>query len=123
MYDGQEMEKVGTRPYSVVYFHADATFLGRMPDTVPVSQLHAALHPAHKRTLKVGPPAGHSITYQGLQFKSVSFNCIEQMASVARHEVRDRINKRAEMLATQRTALQIHHLQRKWHCSSPLTRA
>ena len=49
----QEMEKVGpTRQYNFVYFNADAQ-LGAIPDTVFFQQLHAALHPNHKRNLKV----------------------------------------------------------------------
>ena len=49
----QEMEKVGPqRHYSVVYFNADAE-LSTIPDTIFFQQLHAALHPSHKRNLKV----------------------------------------------------------------------
>ena len=49
----QEMEKVGPqRQYIMVYFNADAE-LSTIPDTVFFQQLHAALHPSHKRRLKV----------------------------------------------------------------------
>lgn len=48
----QEMEKVGSRPYVMVYFNAEAE-LGAIPDTIFFQQLHAALHPSHKRNLKV----------------------------------------------------------------------
>ena len=47
------MEKVGSqRQYIMVYFNADAE-LGSIPDTVFFQQMHLALHPSHKRNLKV----------------------------------------------------------------------
>lgn len=47
------MEKVGSqREYTLVYFNADAE-LSTIPDTIFFQQMHAALHPNHKRNLKV----------------------------------------------------------------------
>lgn len=47
------MEKVGpSKEYVLVYFNADAQ-LSAIPDTIFLQQVHAALHPSHKRNLKV----------------------------------------------------------------------
>jgi hypothetical protein len=52
----QEMEKVGpSRHYNLVYFNAFAE-LSAIPDNIFFQQLHAALHPSHKRNMKVGFP-------------------------------------------------------------------
>lgn len=49
----QEMEKVGpSRQYTLVYFNAFAE-LSAIPDNIFFQQLHAALHPTHKRNMKV----------------------------------------------------------------------
>ena len=47
------MEKVGpSRQYNLVYFNAFAQ-LSAIPDNIFFQQLHAALHPTHKRNMKV----------------------------------------------------------------------
>ena len=55
---------MGQRKYTIVYFNTDAE-LGAIPDTIFFQQMHAALHPTHKRNLKVRFPAGtigHAVT-------------------------------------------------------------
>jgi hypothetical protein len=48
----KEMEKVGpSRPYNLVYFNAFAE-LSAIPDNIFFQQVHAALHPSHKRNMK-----------------------------------------------------------------------
>ncbi len=49
----QEMEKIGTRPYVVVYFNAD-TPLGLFPHNTFFLDAHSALHSQHRRQMKVG---------------------------------------------------------------------
>ncbi len=48
----QEMEKIGTRRYVVVYFSAD-TPLGVFPNNTFFLDAHSALHPSHRRQMKV----------------------------------------------------------------------
>ena len=48
------MEKVGTRPYVVVYFNADAD-LAIIPEPSFFLDAHSALAPSHRRQLKVCP--------------------------------------------------------------------
>ena len=48
----QVMEKVGARPYVVVYFNADAD-LPAIPDTSFMQELHTALDARHRDRLKV----------------------------------------------------------------------
>lgn len=46
------MEKVGSRPYVVVYFNADAD-LAIIPEPSFFLDAHSALAPSHRRQLKV----------------------------------------------------------------------
>lgn len=46
------MEKVGSRPYVVVYFNADAE-LAMIPEPSFFLDAHSALAPSHRRQLKV----------------------------------------------------------------------
>lgn len=48
----QEMEKIGTRRYVVVYFNAD-TPLGLFPHNTFFLDAHSALHSQHRRQMKV----------------------------------------------------------------------
>ena len=48
----QEMEKVGGAPFVVVYFNADAE-LGVLPSNSFFLDVHCALHPGHRRQLRV----------------------------------------------------------------------
>ena len=48
----QVMEEVGSRPYVVVFFNADAD-LPAIPDTTFLQELHTALDPSHRTRLKV----------------------------------------------------------------------
>lgn len=48
----QVMEEVGSRPYVVVFFNADAD-LPAIPDTTFMQELHTALDPSHRTRLKV----------------------------------------------------------------------
>jgi hypothetical protein len=59
----QEMEKVGQKPYVIVYFHAD-TRLGAVPDTDFFSGVHSALLPCHRRTLKVDSPFQGNLAFR-----------------------------------------------------------
>ena len=49
----QEMEKIGTRRYVVVYYNAD-TPLGLFPHNTFFLDAHSALHSQHRRQMKVG---------------------------------------------------------------------
>ena len=61
----QEMQKIGGKSYSVVYFNADAA-IPKFPDTTFMQQLHAGLDPSHRRQLQVfatalAPQASYSL--------------------------------------------------------------
>ena len=63
----QEMEKIGARRYVVVYFNAD-TPLGVFPNNTFFLDAHSALHPSHRRQMKV--------LYVCVPVLCVSYNCI-----------------------------------------------
>lgn len=49
----QELDKIGNRPFVVLYFNASAP-LSLLPDTVFFTELHAALDPRHRHLLHAG---------------------------------------------------------------------
>ena len=70
------MEKLGTRPFVVVYFNAAAE-LGRIPDPQRFLELHTALHAGHRRQLRVCPVLWIPIFSHGTAYSSPIFpSCI-----------------------------------------------
>lgn len=58
------MEKIGTRPYVVVYYNADNP-LGLFPNNSFFLDAHSALHPHHRRQMKVGRMQEYHVILHG----------------------------------------------------------